>query len=429
MDIIQEKLFLYCRSTDLNECIITLKDKLKKNSQVEEYDLIYNNFVDTSSLEEYSQTSDIQDLNRPIHLMIFCQIYRHLLFPEHFHEVAYVSDERMEWVLSLFDRVYSPISFTFIAYQLVNFYGKSFRDDEDYLKLKKKLYYYSIENRQILIDLTIENSPYISFIDYVLPKNRFCFPYILLHNASKLSFESMATLLVYDERITKIPIGFRFFIDINTEGPHGNFFDIPQSFFDHDLSHFYNTLHSICKYNVSNIWKEMKVIRIGTAFRKLVDVYIHIFIFDTSDVINESYQRVEVGDISENRHRHVCVPLNFNIFDNFKDNILTIPNNLDENDHGYLFKYLMSANDINDNELIERYFEYQLQYNELKETLLSIRKDLSKLDFEFEKYENEEPPEELQEYVGRLGEHELNVTSNMKRLSKEFLQLYMTKLI
>ena len=396
MDVIQEKLFLYCRSENKDECIITLKDKLKKINQVDEYDLIYNNFVDITPFEEYTYLSLIENLNRPIHLMIFCQIYRHLLFPEHFNEFTPITEERMEWILSLFDRQYGVLSFIFISYQLVNIYGKSFKDGETIFFNRKREDHFSPENRQTLIDLTIDFSPFIEFFGYDFFGNRFSFPYILLGNASNLSFESMTTLLVCDERFTKIPVGFKFYIDDNTNGPHGNYYNTPETFFEHDLEHFTTTLNNIRDYNINDIWRQMKIIRVGTAFRKVMDVYIFMYIFEHFDRTTE---------------------INRNVFDDFEKKLLKVIDKLDDSDHGYLFKYLMSANDINDNILIGRYFEYQGQYNVSRAKLIDIRNEYSKVLRE-------------SDYV-RVNELEIedrDVSNYIKELSKELLELYLTRL-
>ena len=373
MDVIQEKLFLYCRSENKDECIITLKDKLKKINQVEEYDLIYNNFVDTSSLGEYSQLSEIKDLNRPIHLMIFCQIYRHLLFPEHFSNFTSISEGRMEWLLSLFDKEYCSLSFVFVSGQLCNLYdNQSIQLNDDY-----HVQYYN--NKELILSLKYPHSPEIDIPSFFLPKNRFCFPYILLHKASNLSFESMASLLVYDPRISKIPIGFKFYIDIKS-GPHGGKYDTPQLFFDHDEDHFRSVIRNILYYNINDIWKLIKTIRLGTAFRKFIDVYIHMFLF-------------------ENDPPYKSKSVNVNIFDNFNKYSLNLVNNFDQYDQGYVIKYLMSANDINDNELIERYFQYEYEYKILRDELLDTGKNSS-----------------------------FDRNSRINIISTDFLQLYLTRL-
>ena len=77
-------------------------------------------------------------------------------------------------------------------------------------------------------------------------------------------------------------------------------------------------------------------------------------------IMEHSYKRVYVD---KNTCKIIYNYLNINIFDNFKDEILNIFYYFDYLDHKYLFKFLMSANDIIN--INNEYVLYQEEYNML----------------------------------------------------------------
>ena len=78
----EEQFLLFMKSQNLQEGLEQLKECLKKSSQINYYDLIYNQYIKNNSNifnEKLPLNSVIPGLNRSIYLMIFTCYYRHLL--------------------------------------------------------------------------------------------------------------------------------------------------------------------------------------------------------------------------------------------------------------------------------------------------------------------------------------------------------------
>lgn len=335
---IRDQLFLFCRSVDLNQCMNILKEKLKKKNQVEEYDLIYNNFIRKSTL--YTNDTIIEDLNRPIKLMVFSMYYRHLLFPERFNHIKLV-ESKMDWLLTLFDKEYSSFSFLFTACQLSRLYEEKVFDGNFYEGDNYLSNYYTYD--ETLAEYRIIGSPYVQQINrYELPQNRLCFLYILLHKAGNSSFESIVSFLIDDEKFSKIPLSFKFWIT-RGEGPHGGEYDNIGDFIEHDYEHVWSMFCNISVYDISEIKNELKQYVKGSLWYKIMIIYTFVYMFETEYKEGSST----------------------NFFDDFVQKFKDIGKRIDSQDFHYILSYLMSSTDIKDEELIFKYMEYKIELEDL----------------------------------------------------------------
>lgn len=328
------QLQLFCLSNDFDECIMNLKNKITKKSQMETYDSIYDDFVRNNSLEDFNEDVIIPNLHIMIRLMIFCQIYRKQLFPGIFEDFEPTPDQ-----LEKFEMLFNITNFSVSSFIDTSSILCSIYDDEYFTNGVK------------------------------LPKKRFCFPYILLHKAGNLSFESLSNM-IFEGQYSKLPISFKFMND-NT-GPHGGFFEFPFMFFDHDYDHFCSTIKNIGSYDIDPILNLFRETVKGTLKRRFVEIFSHIMFFENRRTLN-----------------------NPNIFRLFSKLGKLIINIFDKNDVDYVFKYIIESNNLdsycNVEELRTQFLIYKHEYDRLKFFLKEIILDDMNLDrygtaIKYEKY-------------------------------------------
>lgn len=349
----EKELHLFCLELNHEKCIDKLRLMLSKEEQISQYDLIYENYHGLN--DSYSI---IPGLNRKIKFIALCKYYSDELFCE--EENSKISEK---WLLSLFNHDYSINSFLYTACQICD-----------------------IRNRnRINIILT-----------QYMPENRRCFPYVLLHAAGVLAFGSMVNLLFGNKNFTRIPIAFLF--NDNETGPHGDRYEYPIDFFNHDLSHYYMTINSIKKYDINSILESMSFYNPQTIKRRILDVFIHSYIFE--DDTRSSQQ-------------------NINMFDDFNQRFLNIVTFFDEFDHKYIFSYLMKSVDIDD--------DIKLKYEEYKNNLSKIetgyRANMKTYDeFDFMLINNLMSKENFEEYENELFEKKKAILEVSSVFIKEFLK-------
>lgn len=335
--VIQERLFRFCGTSNIDGCVKFLKSEIKKNRQIESYNLIYNNFLEIHP-ESYDENTIIPGLENKIELMIYCQFYNYLLFKQ--CSKCEISDEKINWIISLFDTEYSSVRFLFVGHQLCSLYSNRIFDDSNiYSK-------FNYPNFRIL------GSPFIFFSNFKFPLNRKCFVYILLHKSGNLSFESMNDFLFGNSNYSKIPISFKFYS--SSDGPHGGLIPKADEFFKHDLFHMRYLFDNITFCNFDIIMSMSQKFKKGTIKRRMIDIFLHVEIFEKAIFSRRNFEIV-------------------NIFDNFKDSFLNILQHIDPHDAGNLFKYLMSSEDINNNILMKEYKKYNIEQIELCKYLKQIR--------------------------------------------------------
>ena len=351
MEIIRDELFNFCKSKDLSVCIDVLKIRLKKSYQVQEYDTIYKSFTQTCRLEDYNSNTIIENLNRPIKLMIFCQIYRHLLFPSIFPEITEIDDLKMDWILTLFNKKYSTFSFGFVSLQLCSLYSEAVFGG--LIKHKDDMLIKYDEN---LLELRVIGSPVIVLFDKKdLPTHIFSFYYILLHNAGSSSFESIVSFIVNDEEMIKLPSAFKFYMTRNEA--HGGEHDSCYDFLFHDLvEHGDTVITSSLVYDYSAIRNVLSKLVKDTITSRIVILYVFVCLYENSA-----------------RQDYLEHDRSVNIFVDFHIHFSKLLESIDAFDHCLAFDYIMKCQPLDENfvdkDLIDRYNEYKIKYEPLPKIL------------------------------------------------------------
>ena len=375
MDFIQERLFYFCRSNNISECIIYLKQKLRKDNQIDMYDSIYNSFVnslDGLNDERYNSFEIIDGLDIPIYMMIFCQVYRHLLFPLKFPHETRLNDDLLKWLVNLFDKRYSTLSLILVSKQLINLYHEVKFTKEEIEYVFNQASIDKIYPQNAILDTLMVGSPniYMNYDNKTLPKNRFCFFYIMMGNSSNLSFDSLNKLLFDDDRITKIPIGFKFYTD--KKGPHGGNYK-PFNFFEHDEIHSTTITMNISHVNFQAIRDKLKSLVPNTLIYRIFVIFFHSSIFEEL--------RQEIIKYDDEFLNKFCLYVsvftysNVNILDDFEEKFVRIPENIDTADMRFVFEYLVNSYDVSektDSELIIRYTNFKNRFSEVEDEFNKI---------------------------------------------------------
>lgn len=378
---IETKLNIFCMSSDFDECINILKKKLKKTSQMETYDCIYDSFIQNNVLAEWNADVIIPNLNIMVKLMVFSQVYRQKIFPGQFEDLE-ITDEQMNF----FKFTLQTIDFSFNSFMHTSAKLCAIYDDDGYN---------------------------IGIFD--LPTKKFCFPYVLLHKAGNLSFESLSGMLFENETYSKLPVSFKFVND-NT-GPHGGYFAHPFMFFDHDYDHMTMTIDNIKKYDISIITNLFKNSIKGTLKRRFIEMFANIVIFENIPLNRWTTKIVESMDDP------------FDFFDDFDDLLIKI---FDKNDVDYVFKYLLESNDINEysKDAVVRYIEYKNKYDKIKFLLKEIINDDMFLDMnrnetlDYHKYSESIDVNDTDDISSIM--EKLNIVSD--HTNKKFLEAYIKPL-
>lgn len=336
MEYFNNELISFCKTNNFDDAIIILRKKLTKKYQMNQYDLIYTEFIENNSLDSFNVNTIIPGLKNVIKLMVFSQIYKHLLYNT---EVSINAK-----ILTLLLKCYKKYEFSV----------KSFLDISAFLC---QIY---------------DDNP-SGVIKFELPTNRFCFPYVLIHKAGNLNFYDLSNML-FNPEFTKLPIAFKLFFD-NT-GPHGGYFVTPFMFFEHDFGHMEITLSNIARYDINKI---INYLSNDNSFRsKCLKIYFIVIIFERAEIIynnnNVVYKYDNLDPLVE--------------FNDLGDIILL---SFDFNDIIWVFKYLFSSTDITDYSddylsLIDNYNKFTLEYDNI---LIKLRESISdQLNGEFnpEKY-------------------------------------------
>lgn len=364
MDIIESRLYQFCDTNNFHECISILHSKLKKTPQVNDYDEIYTAYMEKlGSPENQSLDIVVDGLNKIVSLIVFSHIYSFLLFPDKC-EPYDLKEDTLNWLISLFDSEYTIRRFIEIAFQFssmrdcifeVNKDNKSKTHHKDEhvkkygLDVTEKYIFTMLKYNDLFFSLDNEiGSPVIDrYIEpFELPKNRFCFPYILLGKSCKLKIDSMADLLVGNRLFTRAPIGLLLYDDKDT--PHGGGSSLPHDFLSHDFFHFKELLLDTVKH--CDFEKLYEFIDICNPDKKsferhLLDLFIHIVLFEVGVNVQRKYHfftyQSKIDGFSKRIEITDCA--NINIVDYFEDVISDIPNLIDLLDIEYMIKHLVNS--------------------------------------------------------------------------------------
>lgn len=288
-----DHLNLYCGEIEKDRCMDFLKQSLKKDSQVNYYNYIYDSFTANNSLEEHYDKIIIPGLDRVIKLLILSMIFRNVLFPNLNDNIDYESND-----------------------EIIGYLNQEYFSIEDFIHTCKmiSLIFYKKEI------FSIEKQP--SF-----PKNRFCVPYILIHKAGNLSFESLSSML-FESSYSKIPISFKLFSDSN--GPHDGRYKNQCDFFRHDLLHMNTTLINISRFK-NNITETLNSLNKGTFKRRVIEIFIIAKTFENTKDLSFT---------------------DLDMFDDLLDFINIVLKTFDIFDIPYVLKYLVDSYDLPNKEII-----------------------------------------------------------------------------
>jgi len=328
MEFINDELKIFCKTTSFDKCLLILKEKLKKNNQMNEYDFIYSSYVSSNELKDFTINNIIPGLQNVIKLMVFCKIYSDKLFPKNIESYTITKKQ-----LDFFNNVLNKTEFSFYSFYKISGELCSLYDICD--------------NSIIKIDLKR------------IPNNVFSFPYIFLHKAGTVSFETLSDMLFCNEYV-KLPIVFKFYPD--STGPHGGFFDVPFNFMTHDYNHMIIMLENIANYNFSEVSNIIKRTQKGSIKRRMIEIYFILIFFETDKYIT----------IKQNVYGNIK-PIVYSMKDpkdKFCNLLKILTNDFDENDLFYLIKYLMSSYDLdtitsNTEILTIKYIIYKEDYSTL----------------------------------------------------------------
>lgn len=360
------ELFLFCRSDVFDECMLILSEKLTKKSQIEYYDFIYDNVVTTFSIDDFDENIIVKGLENIIKLIILSQIYKSNKHTNNFHyNIMYEIFKRENYSLKEF---ISTVCFLC-------------RNEENYLDEK---------------------------ILFKLPKNHFCFPYVLVHKAGNLSFESLTNMIFGHCKYSKIPISFKLFSD--EDGPHLGYFNTPYSFFLHDYGHFLTSISQISKYNMDLICAKNKLLINNSFEKRCIMIYLNLIIFENTEVIeNLDYKYLQLDPFE-----------NFDTFDQI------IFNEFDIADVHHLIKYLIESYDINS--YTENYENLILNYLDFKNNwkIPHFLKEISK-DEIYEEKHNYFDIQKYSEIINIQNNDDIHsIRKKLTKLGKKILKEFIT---
>lgn len=331
MDYIESELFSFCEISNLESCLIIIKNMLRKNNQIATYDSIYDRFIEDKTDKKLDPNVYIEGLDGMIKLMIFTQIYKNLLFPKTYS-----------------DSVLNDKDFKEITERDINMYVEILIDEEQY-SFKK----FILTSNKIL-NINCENEEDNEYYEYVFgrksshfsfPDNWFCFPYILIHKACNLSFESLSDMLFGNPNYTRSPIGFKLFND--KIGPHGNSVLEATEFFKHDLQHSQFTALKAREYNMIDFYNTLQPLTKGCFEKRVLDILFICKIFETEKVFGNVCKDIYLFPI-------------------------TIKKTYDINDIIHVYEYLFSASDIE--MYIDNIEDFKIKFLDYKAKFRKIQK-------------------------------------------------------
>lgn len=323
MEYIEKHLYLFCEKDNLELCLSVLRNKLKKENQMSMYDNIYDIFIQDKIPEQFDENMTIKNLNQIVKLIVLSRIYKSQLYPK-------LAEEEL---ISLKEKTNEQIRKSYcdneiLDFKRINFYIEILNDTNySFRKLIYTILKIFINDRNEVFNKLTYFEQYSNY-----PKNHFCFPYILIHNACNLGFESLSNMLFGNRKYTKLPLGLKLFCE-NT-GPHSGIHNTPYRFFSHDLSHINHVLRNISISNMEIIFDFLKHLPKLTFERRVIDIYLISIYFENviEYIISLKAPKNNDYDISNPFiHMHMFEEIIFSFSDN---------------DVKHVFYYLFTSTDI-----------------------------------------------------------------------------------
>jgi len=246
MKMIEEQFLLFTKSNTLEEGLQQLQEYLKKSNQINNYDLIYNQYIDNNPVSSKLHLMTlIPGLNQSIYLMIFTCYYRYLLKKnlkrsQHFEKIlqALLNDQYI-----MYDKIsiiYHQLYFDFILSIIPSEEEEDEEEDEEniieYENFKDKL-----EDGTVTFDFIGTFNIYDSYEhNYQTNCNNKIFLKYIIVGDSLFTIDNIVDGLFYDNRIIKLLITAKFYYterEKNVDTRRFLDFSIPKEFFIHDLNH------------------------------------------------------------------------------------------------------------------------------------------------------------------------------------------------
>lgn len=299
---------IHYSTQNLDEILHRLKTNLKKTSQVEEYDFIYGQYINSLNGRPQDINDTVIGLNKKIALFVFCLLHQHLLFPGKCFEKNY-SDEELNILSDLMERQYSIPQFA-TTIELI---------------IKRKLKNYDQEMRSE----HVSKSRFSLFTNTKVPYAI----YVMFGTASLLSFDSFINLLINDRQFIKIPISALFYVPASGM-PHAGMFNTPELFIIHEFGHLSTILRNIenTDFNTLNTFLSHEHSLKNSLRRRVINIIIFISLFESfqiNDLINKIY------DMDTPKYKEY-----------FSDMIRN--SGLDRRDVPYIVEYFTSSFDVSD---------------------------------------------------------------------------------
>lgn len=248
----EEYLFNYFNSIDFEYCISELKKLLKKKSQIETYDFIYNEFH--KKTEEYNQDTVIPKLDKVIKFFILVLFYRDNIFGTQ-HQLH---QKTKEWFLKMMNMtnftqktfIYTAVLISYSIIENVDFHREdTLSNYVDVTPIELLIIDYPIMNYKGPGNGLIDHSE----IEISSESNNKWFYYIILGKAGLFTFFDMANMLLISDieyGFSKIPLNLKTHYNINDRiGPHEGVFDSPENMLHHDMEHSLNIIQGLKEYN------------------------------------------------------------------------------------------------------------------------------------------------------------------------------------
>lgn len=223
------------KSSSFEESIFLLKNNTNIKKQINDYDILYSNFIEKNV--SYNNDTEIDQLDISFYNICFCLYYRDLLY-----NIEKINKNTKN-----------------IIFKILNKYlDKS-------LKMSNKIFLRLCRKLLINIDFLesyppkefIDNYQINSHINGIEYKNKF-FYYVLISKTGALNLQTISEGVIGYSQIenlnfSRLFVGFKCIItDIS---PHNNAFRSPLNFFIHDLGHSSITIGRIQENNLKDIKK------------------------------------------------------------------------------------------------------------------------------------------------------------------------------
>ena len=328
-------LFNFCKNVNFEECIDTLKKKLKRSNQIEEYDFIYETYFIDKKIHNCHDI--IPNLERIIYLIVLTYYYFDFIHPDNQRYINTLpidffiwfmekkdysmnnliqicilfSDLSSESDLNVFKNV-DPRNFKenwhfddplhFLEFEYGNKYGNDYYnsdyDEDEQIEMIKEdktlsetflfneisdkfITPWDKEKDKIFGRLNIPPFSFGSSEIIIFPPNVCIGIYVLIGDkAGFLSFKIMSDLLS-DKSFIRFPMSLKFINSLT--GPHNNRFNTPKKLFTHDVEHFNNAVLTINSIDFDSVVDVDPKKSSNSLDQRIFHIFVYIILFESTN--------------------------------------------------------------------------------------------------------------------------------------------------